>query len=110
MIDGKFYLDSHGYPRAEYQPPNEVLGWYLEQDVQSSPATCDELIRVCDEIIEGNRRDWQGIGNAHTVSIADSRVTVENEFSDSAQPCEVSIEDFKAAVLAWKELLRSVPT
>lgn len=109
MIEGKLYLDSHGYPRAEYQAPNEVLGWYLEQDVQSSPATCDELLHVCEEIVEGRRRDWQGSGNAHTVTIADSHVTIENEFSDSTELCEVSIEDFKTAVLAWKELLRSIP-
>jgi len=108
MIEGKVYFDSHGYPRAEYQPPHEVLGWYLEQDVQNSPATCEELLRLSDEVINGNRPDWQGVGNAHTLSIKGNCVCIENEFSDSGTLCELSIEDFKTALLSWKELVGSV--
>lgn len=109
MIKGKFYLDSRGYPRADYQSPEEVLGWYLEQDIQGSAKACDELLRVCDELVEGKRSDWEGVGNAHTVSITDGIVTIENEFSDTAQSCTVSVEDFRTAIKSWKDLLGTVP-
>jgi hypothetical protein len=96
--------------RVEYQSANEVLGWKLEQDVQVSATTCDELLRICDEIENGNRNDWEGSGNGRTVSIAGDGVTIENEFSDTAQACAVSIDEFRTAVMSWKELLRTAPS
>ncbi len=106
MTQGTFYFDSDNCPRAEYPPPFEMIGWYLEQDVQSSLSTCDELLRLCDDFCKGRRDEWQGTGNIHTVSIRDSRVQIENEFTDSAASCVLSIDDFKTALLSWRELIR----
>jgi uncharacterized protein YacL (UPF0231 family) len=109
MIKGTFYLDHYGYPRATYQPPQEVLGEYLEQDVQSSSLACDSLLHFCNEVADGRRDSWQASGNAHTVTISSGRVRIENEFSDSGLPCELPIEDFMAALLSWKEFISSIP-
>ena len=108
MIHGKFYFDSHGFPRAEYSSPFQPLGWYLEQDVQGSTATCDEVLAICNDVINGEKNDWEGGGNAHTVSIEGNRVTIENEFAETDQVLVISIEDFKSAVRSWKQLLQSV--
>ncbi len=86
-----------------------MLGWPLEQDIQGSAKTCDELLCVCDELVEGKGSDWENVGNAHTVSITDGSVTIENEFSDAAQPSMVSVEDFRTSIMSWKELLGTVP-
>ncbi|MBX3417585.1 MAG: hypothetical protein KF851_08290 [Pirellulaceae bacterium] len=108
MIHGKFYFDSHGFPRAEYSPPFQPLGWYLEQDVQGSTETCDEVLAICYDVMNGEKNDWEGGGNAHTVSIVGNRVTIENEFAETDQVLVISIEDFSSAVRSWKQLLQSV--
>ncbi len=109
MIHGKFYFDSHGFPRAEYSSPLLPLGWYLEQDIQGSTATCDEVLAICDDVIYGVKNYWEGGGNAQTVSIDGNSVRIENEFAEPDQVLEISIEDFKSAVKSWKQLLQSVP-
>lgn len=109
MNQGKFYCDSNGFPRAEYSSPFQPLGWYLEQDIQGSTKTCDEVLAICDEVINGVKNHWKGGGNAHTVSIDGNRVTIENEFAESDQVVVISIEDFESAVRSWKQLLQSFP-
>ncbi len=110
MKKSHFHLDSRGHPRADFQPPNEVLGWYLEQDVQSCLASCDELLSACEEVVERKSTHWQATGNAHTIIITDTSVLIENEFSSRVQACKVSIKYFMASILGWKELIRSIPS
>ncbi len=107
MEEKKFFFDKNNCPRAEYQPPNEILGWYLEQDVQSSPATCDEMLSVCSDVLSGQKESWEGVGNAHSIVINREAVVIENEFDESSGPCEVSIEELQTALKLWKELITS---
>jgi uncharacterized protein YacL (UPF0231 family) len=109
MIQGKLYFDSDGFPRAEFSPPFQPLGCYLEQDVQGSIATCEEVLANCVDVINGEKNDWEGGGNAHTVSVERNRVTIENDFAETGQVLVISIEDFMSAVRLWKQLLQSVP-
>ena len=105
MIESKFYYDVDKCPRAEYAPPNEMLGWYLEQDVQSSPTTCDELHSICIDVTSGDKGRWEGVGNAHSVLIEGENVTIENEFDDDAEPCTIPVKEFQNALKQWKELI-----
>ena len=105
MTGNKFYHDANKCPRAEYAPPNEMLGWYLEQDVQSSPATCDELQSICTDVTSGAMERWEGVGNAHSILVEGENVTIRNEFDNDAEPCTVPIEEFQSALTQWKKLI-----
>ncbi len=105
MVENEFYYDVDKYPRAKYSSPNETLGWYLEEDVQSSLATCDELHSICKEVSSDAKKRWEGIGNAYSILIECGNVTIKNEFDDDVKPCTVSIKEFQNAIKQWKELL-----
>ncbi len=105
MISGAYYLDSDGYPRAEFGPLYEELGCFLVDDVQRSPETCDMLFAICEDIKSGKQKEWQGTGNAHTVTITAEGVHVEHEFSDSYSPCDLSIGEFIDVLSRWKQLI-----
>lgn len=110
MIAGRVFVDQCSFPRAEYLPPNEALGWYLEQDVQASVATCDLLLQLCRQIGNGSVTHWEGVGNSHAISISRSRVAIRNEFSDVPRLCELSLGDFQIVLEQWKQLLLSTST
>jgi hypothetical protein len=107
VIKGKLFFDSQGYPRAEYPSPYEVLGWYLEQDIQCSDVHCEEILRACDQIVSGEEQEWGGVGNAHDINIRADRVQIENLFSDVVSSCELTVEDFRLVVRSWKELIEA---
>jgi hypothetical protein len=104
MVKGRIYFDRHFH--ADYQPPHEALGLFLENDVQGSTTTCDLLLGVCKEIADGSRHDFAGTGNAHTVLISGNRVSIENVWTDEVPRCEMSIDDFTAALVGWRELIQ----
>jgi uncharacterized protein YacL (UPF0231 family) len=100
-MNAKHFVDGNGFKRVEYDHPCELLGWYLEQEVQSSRATCAALQSECDAVLSGKKSEWQGTGNAHTVTIKNGNVVIENEFDEDAAPCKISIEEFKIALGEW---------
>ena len=107
MLNGNLFFDSQGYPRAEYSAPYEVVGWYLEQDIQSSDVNCEEILQVCDRIANREEQEWGGVGNAHDINIRADGVRIENVYSDTVAPCELTIEEFKEVIRAWKSLVES---
>ncbi len=107
MILGQIYKDSAGVFRAIYPKEYQELGFYLEQDVQSSIAGCDELLSICNEILLGESPEWSGTGNAHTLTIKRSSVCIENEFVDDSIMCEVSLSDFQIALQDWRTLIET---
>lgn len=107
LVCGKLFVDAYGCSRAVYQSPHEVLGWYLEQDIQGGGAFCEELYVICDSILSGSRLEWSCVGNAHDITITSAGVRIENLFSDGITTCDLTIEDFKIALRSWKELVDS---
>jgi hypothetical protein len=108
MNEGKYFLDSHGFPRADFDEPTHVLGWYLEQDIQNSSSSCDEMLSICDSAALDPSMSWSGSGNAHTITVKGTRVIIENEFADPPVSCELSTGQFRAALEAWKRLISSL--
>ena len=93
--------DRQGVLRAYANAPFEVLGGYLEQDIQASVACAEEVLTICSFIVTVGGK-WTGTGNAHTVTISATGVRIENEFvEDASGICEMSLDDFRAAVEAW---------
>lgn len=100
------YHDDHDFPRAEVETPYEVLGWFLEQDVQSSVSWCKELVGIIETIQCGRKARWEGTGNAHTLVLTQKRVRIENEYTDPPQSCELSLHDFENAILEWSTFIQ----
>ncbi len=102
----KLKIDDNGFPRATFSPPYEVIGWWLEQDIQSDGDEVDELLDIIDSVIEGTRNEWEGTGNAHTLSLKKDRANIVNEFCIPEQSCEILIIELRNILVAWQELLR----
>ena len=104
MGDG-FYRDSSGDPRAEFEHPYELLGHFLESDIQGSISICDEILGRIDEIFAGRTKKWQQTGNAYTIVLSRHSVCIEAEFGNVQEPCRLTLECFKKAVSDWKSFL-----
>jgi hypothetical protein len=102
---GNFFIDEHGFPRAHFERPYEVLGYYLEQDVQSCIASCDTLIEICKQVESGLLASWSGTGNAHSIEILPDKVQIEKQYSIQPEGCVILISEFKSAVSSWKKLV-----
>jgi uncharacterized protein YacL (UPF0231 family) len=103
-----FEQDERGYPRVRAAPPCEVLGWFLEQDVQGNAAKCHRLLGLIEEARSGRRPHWQGTGNAHTLTLTPSGARVENEFVEPLTACDLPLDELAAAVRGWLELIDRV--
>lgn len=103
---GRVYLDEQGAPHADFDPPYEVVGWFLEQDLQRSSARqCDELIAIVDEIKVATRSSYRSGGNAHTILIEPGGVRIEADYAEACRSAVLSLDEFRDAVLAWKILI-----
>jgi len=84
-------------PRADFDPPHEVVGWFLEQDVQSV-SRCEELIAIVDETKVATRSRYNSGGNAHSIVIDRGGVCIENDYVESPRAASLSLDEFRAAV------------
>ena len=102
----KLYKDSSGAPRAEAMAPNEVVGWYLEQDApRSSAAEVERLISICDDIERGNVQCWETTGNAHLIVIERDTVSIENLYAEPPAKTSLPVAEFRAALAGWRDLI-----
>lgn len=101
----KCYKDENGYPRAMADDEqNEVVAAFLEQDIQGSISMVEELLRVLDQVKNGQLKNWEGTGNAHTVVITPEAVVFENEFEDGLRST-ISPNEFEMALRSWQMVL-----
>jgi hypothetical protein len=84
-----------------------LIAAYLEQDVQGSTGTCQELISILDEIKEGRLREWSGTGNAHTVTIRPDIVVIHNEWDESLGDAYLAHNVFRDCIEAWGACISS---
>ncbi|HWE93606.1 MAG TPA: YacL family protein [Tepidisphaeraceae bacterium] len=94
------YHDSHGFARAEVRG-HPAVSAYLEQDIQASPETCREVLHAIEEVESGKVNEWEGTGNAFTMSVRPDGVTIENVWDESMGVETLSISDFKTILNEW---------
>jgi hypothetical protein len=99
------FRDEDGVPRVDAGDLPHVVATFLEQDVQGSLAYSRELLALLEDVASGRLPAWRGTGNAHTVTIEPSGVTIENEWSEPGETASVSFEAFGDAVRAWIRML-----
>ena len=101
----KCYRDSKGMRRVDANDVHPLIGPYLEQDIQNSWRGCDCLLQVIEDMSSGKQEEWKGTGNAHTLTIRDNKVTIENDWDDSMGTANISLSVFRECVLAWREFV-----
>jgi hypothetical protein len=101
----RFIRDANGYPRAEGEGAYQLLGTFLEQDVQGSLNGCNEYLGIISQIRSGLLPEWSGLGNAHNVSITESGVVIENEWAIPNSRSTVSLDEFENAIRQWAALI-----
>ncbi|MEK7700251.1 MAG: YacL family protein [Planctomycetota bacterium] len=101
----RFYRDDSEDPRAEFEHPYELLGHFLESDIQGSISICEEILGKISEIFAGKTKEWQQTGNAHTIVLSQGGACVEAEFGNGQESCRLTLEHFKKAVSDWKSFL-----
>ena len=86
-------------------PP--LIATFLEEDVQSGPSGCQELLNTIEEIENGRRLQWSGTYNAHAVTIRPDGVVIENLWSDSFGVAHLPLEVFRGCLKAWAAFFSS---
>ncbi len=114
----KCYVDEYGVQRAEVSSPYELVGWYLEQEIEGDVHSCKRLLRRIEKVKKEAESEHRGTGNAHTITVTGDNVVIENEYSDLFDRCEIPLIEFERALTEWlkfisidkKELLDSIPS
>ena len=87
-------------------PDEQVIGDFFEGDIQGCDYTVNLFIDVINQIKNNEIENWQGTGNAHTISITKDKINIFNEFTEM----EVTIYDFEyflSLLYQWKKLIES---
>jgi uncharacterized protein YacL (UPF0231 family) len=104
-VELHFYRDSTGDPRARCNAPCELLGHFLESDVQSNIVFCEEILDVLDRIGRSEITRWQETGNAHTLLLGKKEARIEAEYDELVEPCRLPLDEFRNAVSSWMMFL-----
>jgi len=83
--------------------PYELVGLYLESDIQDCVEECDELLDICKKVEKGDLVSWGGCGNANEITIEPGKVTIELMFI--CEKVVVSLSDYRIAVETWRSFI-----
>jgi hypothetical protein len=104
----EFFLDKDNYccVKNTANPDEQVIGDFFEGDIQGIDYNVNLFIDVINQIKNDEIENWQGAGNAHTISITKDKINIFNEFTEM----EVTIYDFEyflSLLYQWKKLIES---
>jgi hypothetical protein len=105
-LDIRFLYDAGGWRRAQVAPPHQMVGDYLEADVQGCPETAIELLQAIDRVLAREALLWEGTGNAHYLRLAGDEAVIENIWLEDLPTCRIPLTDFRCAVSGWLEFIR----
>jgi len=103
----KCLIDEHGIRRARVDSPYEMVGLFLEGDVQGSLYHCKLLLSIIEKVKSGMESEWSGTGNAYTITITRDKVVLEYEYSDPLETCEIPLFEFEKALKEWFQFIQS---
>ncbi len=82
---------------------------FLTLDIQNSPEWVNRLLTQIAAIETGEISTWTRSGNAYHLTFSPQNVTIETMAVASEPPETISLEEFKAAVLAWQHQIETNP-
>jgi uncharacterized protein YacL (UPF0231 family) len=77
-------IDENGVYRAAFTGEMAIVGWFLEQDVQSSVQTCQSYIKSLEAVEKSQVEEWKATGNAFTIIAGTNQALIQSEFSDES--------------------------
>ena len=101
----KFYRNGDGDPCVEAGASGEVIGHFLTEDIQDSPASCNEIRTMIERIFNGEITSWRRVGNAHILSLSKNEAIIEPLFDPGEEPFHLSLGDFRDIVRNWLHFL-----
>jgi hypothetical protein len=109
-----FFFDRDGNPKARGPASEKVLMTFLEVDVQGSDHICRDLMDDIIAIEDGSDDMREFIGNAHTVTIEPSGITIATNRPDddtpeqsgtAATPYHVALKHFREVLEDWEAFI-----
>jgi hypothetical protein len=101
----KFYRDGDGDLQVESGPSSQLIGRFLIEDIQDSPTHCHEILKGIEGISRGEMASWRRVGNAHLLVLTKGEAVIESLFESSAEPCRLSLGEFRDIVESWQHFL-----
>ncbi len=87
-MDFRFYLDKHGFPRAEVSSPYKLVGLLLVSEIDRSLYGCRQLLSLIETAKSGTKTEWNG--EAHQVVMTPNNAIIENEYMSENRDCGIS--------------------
>lgn len=88
-------------------PAHRRVDEFLTFDIQQSPEWARELIEKTEAIANGELQTWERNGNAFYLELSADRATIEDTVDETSAVQTVSLDEFRAAVLAWIERIEA---
>ena len=88
-------------------PAHRRVVEFLTLDIQNSPEWGRELIEKIEAIEEGKLQEWERNGNAFYLKLSVDGATIEDMIDENSEVKSVSLDEFRAAVLAWMESMET---
>ena len=76
---------------------------FLTIDIQQSPEWTQELLDKIEAIATGKLDRWERNGNAFYLELSADGAAIEDAVDETSSIQTVSLDEFRAAVLAWRE-------
>jgi len=95
MINIKFYKDSEGYFKADIDVEHQLLGQYLESEIQGVAGICEDVLNIIKEIELGDRALIEAVGNGYGLRLTAITATIWSEFTETELVLEIPLSDFK---------------
>jgi hypothetical protein len=105
MIKIHCYNSKNGYPHALVEKPYELLGWFLESDVQGSLENGQEIKILINEVRTGKIPYSEGVGNAYNLILTPSGARIETEFATPNVSLDITLNELDDALSAWLDFL-----
>ncbi len=89
--------------QREEEPAHRRVAEFLTIDIQQSPQWTQELIDKIEAIATGKLDRWERNGNAFYLELSPDGAAIEDVVDETSPIQTVSLDEFRAAVLAWRE-------
>jgi uncharacterized protein YacL (UPF0231 family) len=91
--------------RVETSEDLQLLGVYLETDIQEDQALVREVLDGCRDIRGGHREQWQMSGNAHTLEAYRGTICLQSLFDVEAAQLLLTLDQFVFILMTWEAVI-----
>ena len=103
-----FYRDEQGAPRAQAEnEETEVLGAFLESDIQDDAVTCRELLARIDDEIDELSEPVEFTGNRHAVTFTNDTVVFSSHQQGDDSSAMLDLHQVQTALKGWLAFIES---